>query len=284
MLMWLLAGCGDGPSDVGVAQDAGGTPPASVESPPPQTTDASPVSLWLSAEQVPPGGTEVVAVLINRGGAVATFGVAATVERWDGGAWEPHRQLVMCLDHWHCTATMADLDTELAVPGIGLSATVERPGPVERFSTGGVDVGWYRISQTANEGIVAAGVIEVVGGAAPPAPLVPVDEPSISLSPAVVPPAGGPVTLFPLVPAPSGVQSAADVELAVAGLSEDAAIERWDGGAWVPAGELALHPSEPSQAGVERSATLPALTDGEYRLVRSGPAGDHTGRFWVAST
>ncbi|HUP76795.1 MAG TPA: hypothetical protein VM282_27415 [Acidimicrobiales bacterium] len=32
---------------------------------------------------------------------------------------------------------------------------------------------------------------------------------------------------------------------------------------------------------LERTAEIPPLAEGDYRLVRVGPDGAHTGRFWV---
>ena len=243
------------------------------------------MSLWLSAREVPPGPIELVAALVNHTGVEATFGVAATVDRWEDGSWVAHRQLVMCMDHWHCTAEMKAPGEGLAVEAIGLSATLDRVGPVERFTTDGLGVGWYRISQEANEGIVASGVIEVAEDAAPPAPLAPVDDPSISVSPPVVAPSSAAtVDLSPLIPAPSGSQSIGDVEDAVDGLAETAAVQRWDGADWEPVTDVELLPTGSQGSALHRSADLPVLREGEYRLVRSGPHGDHVGRFWAAST
>lgn len=69
----------------------------------PPPVAASPVSLWLSAERVPLGPIELVALLRNDGIADVMFGVYAKVDRWNGDAWVPAGQLVMCMDHWHCT-------------------------------------------------------------------------------------------------------------------------------------------------------------------------------------
>lgn len=43
---------------------------------------ASPFSLRITAERVPPGPIELVALLVNHEGSDATFGVLATVDRW----------------------------------------------------------------------------------------------------------------------------------------------------------------------------------------------------------
>jgi hypothetical protein len=248
---------------------------------PPPALPASPFSLWLSAERVPPGPVDLVALLVNHEGADAIFGVFATVDRWNGDEWEPYGELVMCMDHWHCTARIQPPGEIDGVPALGLSAEPGRPGPVERFTTGGLDVGWYRISQEANEGIVAAAVVEIAEGVPAPVPLVSIDAPAISVAPALVSPAGGEIYLYPLIPTPTGAQSREDVLQAIRGLSEVARIERWDGSTWEPAGEIQLIAAADDLA---RTAELPPLPEGEYRLVRDGPDERHTGNFWVANT
>jgi hypothetical protein len=247
----------------------------------PPALPASPYSLWLSADRVAPGPVELVAVLVNHGGAEATFGVAATVDRWDGNEWTAYGDLVMCMDHWHCTARVQPPGQVGDVPAIGLSAKPWISGPVERFTTDGLDVGWYRISQEANEGIVAAAILEVAADGSAPAPLVPVDAPAISVTPPLASPAGGEIHLYPLIPAPSGAQSRDDVQSAIRGLSEVARLERWDGSSWEATGDVELHVTDDDLA---RLADLPRLTDGEYRLVREGPVGPHIGHFWVDET
>jgi hypothetical protein len=239
--------------------------------------EPAPISLWLSASRVDDKQpTELVAVLVNRDGPNATFGVAARIDRWDGQAWVPHRLLAMCLDHWFCTAEPQALG-EMVVNSIGLSARAGTPGPSERFSTKGLDKGWYRISQMANEGNVAAAILQVVPGADSVAPLVPVDKPAILITPVLVKPTGVTVQLLPpLVP---GVNSVGELERAIAGLAETASIERWDGRDWKPIADIALRPSPSEPLG--RNADLPALAEGDYRLVRVGTNGPHTGRFWV---
>jgi hypothetical protein len=185
------------------------------------------------------------------------------------------------MDHWHCTARVQPPGKINSVPSLGLSAEPGRPGPVERFTTDGLDVGWYRISQEANEGVVAVAVLEVAEGAAVPAPLVSFDAPAISVTPAVVPPDGAEIDLYPLVPAPTGAQSREDVLEATRGLSEVARIERWTGSTWEAAGEIQLSEADDD---LGRSAELPPLPEGAYRLIRGGPEGQHIGHFWVDGT
>jgi hypothetical protein len=239
----------------------------------------APEELWLSADRVPPGPVELVAILVDLDGVDTTFGVQAAVERWDGDEWVAHGDLVMCMDHWHCTARIESPGGIEGVPAIGLSAEPGSPGPIERFTTDGLEVGWYRISQMSNEGTIAQAIVEIAVGAPAPAPLVPVDAPAISVSPALMPGAGGEVSLYPLIPAPSGRQSREDVLQAIAGLSETARLERWDGTGWIQVQRVELSRVEGDS--LSRRARLPSLTDGAYRLVREGPNLAHVGHFWV---
>jgi len=271
-----------------ISQAGNSTHTANDPADPPTTTPPSEalaplsedVSLWLSTAEAAPGDTEIVAVLLNHTGVDTTFGVAASVERWDGQEWVPHRLLAMCLDHWHCTAEPVSLDDPLDTPDIGLVAEPDSPGPPERFSTVGLAEGWYRISQTANEGDVASGVLHVVEGAEPQVPLWPTDAPAISVAPSIVSPDGGPISLSPLVPPVDGGLSIDDIEEAVEGLAEAASIERWNGSGWDPAGEVPLAADE--DVGLfARSTDLPPLAPGAYRLLRTGSDEPHVGNLWV---
>ena len=255
-----------------------GDEPEVGDGPPP--SPVSPVVLWLSANRVPPGPVELVGMLVDHEGVDATFGVFAGVERWDGSEGGRYGYVAMCMDHWHCTARIERSGGSVGVNDIGLGPRLGVPGPVERFTTEGLDVGWYRITQTANEGVVATGVFEVVDGAPLPAPLMSVDAPAISISPALVSPVGGDILLYPLIPPPAnGSQSREDILQAIEGLSETARIERWDGAAWdvVATVDLFRVPGD----SLQRTAVLPSLEPGEYRLVREGPEGPHLGHFWV---
>jgi hypothetical protein len=254
----------------GTSAPAGGAPPPV----------SGPVTLWLSADRVPPGAFDVVAVLLAHEEVEATFGVHAIVDRWDGSEWARYGDVVMCMDHWHCTARIQPPGEIDAVPDIGLGARPGAPGPTERFTTDGLEVGWYRVSQTAYEGVVASGIFEVASGAPPPTPLVRDDEPAISIAPAVLSPEGGEVFLYPLVPGESdGGLSREDIQRAVEELSETARIDRWDGHAWeaVATVDLVRVPDDD----LPRTAVLPSLDEGAYRLVREGPDKTLVGQLWV---
>jgi hypothetical protein len=128
---------------------------------------------------------------------------------------------------------------------------------------------------------VAAAVLEIADDAPAPAPLVRIDHPAISVSPALLSPAGGEVTLYPLIPAPAGAQSREDIVEATRGLSETARIARWDGSSWTAVQNVVLQRT--GDVDFDRSAQLPPLPPGEYRLVRAGQDMPHAGSFWVSS-
>jgi hypothetical protein len=69
------------------------------------------------------------------------------------------------------------------------------------------------------------------------------------------------------------------MQRAVEGLSETAGIERWDGTTWEPVSTVDLH--RVSGDDLPRTAVLPTLGEGAYRLVREGSDGSHVGPFWV---
>jgi hypothetical protein len=262
---------------VGVVAACGPSSGEDVTGPPPEP--AAPIELWLSATRVPPGDSELVAVLVAHEEVDATFGVAAKVERWDGAAWVARGSISMCLDHWHCTAEVST-GAGAGGPDIGLGASPEYPGSPERFRTAGLEVGWYRLSQEANEGLVATGVFQVVADASEPTPLVATDAPALSVSPILLSPGGQEVAVSPLVPPVNGSLSAADLDAAMADASDTATVERWDGAGWVPILEVGL--AIPTGGPVrDRTASLRLLPEGSYRVVVATPDGDLIGSFWV---
>ena len=246
--------------------------PASVDTTPPPREGPTETRLWLSAASVPPAPVEIVVVPMEEQEGEFSAGVVAGVERWDGDSWVPHRELTMCQDHWHCTAGLQPVGSITGSVDLEVNA-----GAVQRFTTAGLEVGWYRVAQGG-----AHGTFRVDAAAAAPAPLWPVDEPAISVSPAVVPVAATAVVLSPLVPpGEDGSLSAESVRLATDDLSATVVVERWDGDRWTPAAEVVGEVRDPVDVYAGMRVELPELAHGEYRVVRSGADGVHTGRFWV---
>jgi hypothetical protein len=69
------------------------------------------------------------------------------------------------------------------------------------------------------------------------------------------------------------------MQRAVEGLSETAGIEWWEGTTWKPVSTVDLRGTPGDD--LPRTAILPPLDEGEYRLVREGPADSQVGYFWV---
>lgn len=243
----------------GLANALANRDPSPPVAPPPvvATTD-----YWVTSGQVRPGD-DLVAV------AAAEGGVVGTLSRWDGGDWAPYRLIRFCPDHWGCHGSL-----EPYAESYESQDLLILPGTALRFSTQGLDLGWYRVGDS--------GQFEITAEAPAAAPLWPVDAPALSVSPALVPRSGGEVTLFPLAPSDTnGMLTHDDLAAVTAGMPETVAIERWEGAAWTPAVEVGLRGVEGDD--LVRYADLPGLDPGAYRLVRTGPAGSVTGNFWVAT-
>lgn len=258
----------------------GGTPPADV---PPTPEPAGAVSLWLSATRVAPGDHDLVAVLVSEDGTEATFGVPASLERWDGSSWREVRRTNMCLDHWHCTARWYPPDaTEVqGAEDIGLGVAAGSPGPVERFTVDGLEPGWYRVVQEAYGGVVARGVFEVAADAPEATPLWPVDSVAVSVQPPLVPADGGDVGLVPLVPPVDGTLDEGMLTGAMAGLSDRALVQRWGPEGWTEVGEVATSAPDAVSVPGELRTTLTALEPGAYRVLLRGDGKELMGSFWV---
>ena len=261
---------------------AGPSQPAGA--PPAEPTDGD-AFVWIGPDRVPPGADLAVA-LVSRTGADLIGGVGMTVERWDGASWQAYGFAGLCVDGWRCAGSVTR-DGDGGVLDIGIG-----PGTAMRLSTNGLERGWYRLSEGVTDmsatpapdgsrpGGAVAGQFEVTDDAPQPAPLPPTDGVATSVHPALLAQPGGAVTLSPVVPPNAdGSQTSDDIAAAVAGLSETARVERWTDGAWLRVGEVDLTPAPGD--GTARAANVPALPEGAYRLVRTGPPGEVTGSFWV---
>jgi hypothetical protein len=282
----LVAGC----AEVGGPGGSPDTPPTQTVDAQAVTVDAPPAepagaegSLWISATQVPPGADIAVAIASNSGAGLFG-GVGASVQRWDGAAWQEYGFAGLCTDFWQCAGAI-NTDGNSAILDIGVNA-----GSLMRVSTQGLEPGRYRLSMGLFDNaetpdnrrdITAAGQFEVADDAPEPAPLWPLDGVMYSLTPGVLPPVGGQVYVGAVVPSNSdGSQSAEDIIAAVDGQDENAVIEVWPDGAWQPVGDVGLIRVTEGNTW-DNTAQIPALPEGAYRLVRSGPHGDQTGSFWV---
>ena len=222
---------------------------------------------------------ELVIGLLNHDGLDAVFGAFATIDRWDDREWRPYRELLLCVDAWNCGDDPRRIGGDVAMPDIGLTAQQGSIGIPQRFTTGGLTRGWYRVTQYANDGTVARAVFEVAIDADRPAPLDATNQPAISVTPFVVSPQGARLELGTFL-ATTGSASRDNVEQAVEGLEEVVSVDRWGGHTWHSVRTIALGKSAVDM--LIRITDVPALIAREYRLVRAGPNGSHSGRFWVA--
>lgn len=230
--------------------------------------------LWLSAEVVPPGA-EVIGVLVDPSNSGQVFDQLASVERWIDGAWVDRAEpLLWCLPTDPCSAEVMEPGTAVDFQPVEIAPGPGLPGPAMRMSTAGLEPGWYRITHVSRSGAVASGVLEVADDAddAPaPAPLTPLDEPSLAVDPPILVP-GDNVPLVLSLVVPDGGRAP--------GPAEQARVDAWVDGAWVTTQD-GIPLGEGMDDGVEAVLVGVADEPGEYRLVLSGPDGEVWGRFWV---
>jgi hypothetical protein len=232
--------------------------------------DSGAYTLWLSERRIPATGAVLVAALHNTGGLDATFGVAASVERWDGGTWTTVRRVSVCLAEWHCVGELQPADAPLSYEAIGLAAAPGAVGPTEWLRVEGLEPGWYRLRQESNEGEVATGTFEVVADDVPVIPLGEVAATRLVARPAVIPPGGGRVEVTVSGYGDVGASTAA-LEAYSETLSNGVVVLRWDGSAWssVIIPFVVLEPAEPSDRASTVVVDVPPLPVGTYLLGRS---------------
>lgn len=264
------------------AQRVTSTPEEGAAPPP---IDRSAAHLWLSAEAVPPEGADLAVVIVDPTSSGDTWGVAAEAERWDGAGWQPVDDARLCMDFWGCVGQIGGVD---GVEGIGLTASPV--GPLTWIDTGELAPGWYRLTQTSNEGTVAAGQFEVRADApaSPPAE----DEVGLSVRPVLR------STALTSTAVAEGIDGMPLGDLAGASLR----LERWVDGGWVEPDEGAgpgfvfgastvtdVPGAEPGRgAAIDLGlgfldGTDRTLPPGAYRLTLIGSDGSElVGRYWVA--
>lgn len=227
--------------------------------------------LWLSAEVVPPGA-EVVGVLVDQTNSGQVFDQLASVERWIDGEWVDRAEpLLWCLPWDPCSAEVMEPGTAVDFQPVEIAPGPGLPGPAMRMSTAGLEPGWYRITHVSRSGAVASGVLEVADDAPDPAPLAPLDEPSLAVEPPILVPGDNvPLVLSPVLPEGGGGVA----------FGQGARVDAWVDGAWVTTQD-----GIPLGEGMDDGmvAVLVGVSDepGEYRVVLSGPDTVVWGRFWV---
>lgn len=263
-------------SPTGGEADSGGLSGA-IPAPPP---DSGPITLWLSERRIPVGGADLVAVLRNAGLDEAIFGVGAAIDRWTDGGWAPFGTAVMCLDFWNCLGTITAEGETPFVRLIGLPVAPGGIGRTEWLRVEGLEPGWYRLRQIANEGFEATGTFEVVDRKIDLVPVGDVSEVRLSVYPALLSPDGGAATIALLGGVGGDETPAGDSSDQ---LTPSAELQHWAGDDWETLATVPVTPAPPGHphAGV---VEVPALSPGAYRVVRFLPDGKAVpGLFWVTT-
>jgi hypothetical protein len=260
--------------------------PGDAESPKPDQDEPPPLPqgpahLWLSATEVPPGDSELLAAVVSA--VDATFGVGASIDRWNGTEWVPHANIELCRDHWHCTGVpQIPHERTFRVRGIGVPVGPLAPGSAGRFSVEGLEEGWYRIRQESDD-LVAAGVLHVTDDAPTPPSLRPADSIGLSIEPMLWGEGGGDAILGALDPSRSSSDDPVLPVMAPLAGSEAALLERWDGSTWASVGHVDLHPPDErgAQSGAVATTRIPPLTEGAYRIVREVDGAQAVAHFFI---
>jgi hypothetical protein len=239
--------------------------------------DEGPVTLFLSDSVLPASGADLVAILRNTGTESPTFGVGAFVDRWNGKSWEEQSPIATCLDFWFCVAS---LDAPEATPGIGLVAPPGGYGSTQWIHVAGLEPGWYRVRQVANEGTVATGTFQVVDRDVVTTDFGDVTVDKLSVQPTVRRAGGacqGAVCTIRISALAKDAHTATDIDAYEASLGDGAQLDRWTGDRWATVGELDFtieaRVDWTRQPG-ERLAALPqGLAPGAYRVIRTAPDG-----------
>lgn len=234
--------------------------------------------LWMNTRVVPTdGGPVAFAVVVPAGGgpAMTSGGVEGALDRLDGSTWKAVGRFGASLDFWGGFGTVVGPDDELAVPAIGLAVPVQGAGPLEFVTLPELEPGRYRLRSGE-----VTGEFDVRSGAPTLPPLKGQGRDGLGLltvSPALMPTSGGPITI-------TAVYGSSGDELSAFArdLSAGADVEQWSGTGWTP---QATYPGLPAPITDSASVaiTLPRLAEGMYRVVRHHPRGDLTREFWVTS-
>ena len=127
------------------------------------------LSLWLSADVLPPDPVDLGVVFQNRSaGAGVAVRADATVVRWAGSSWEPARQAVLCPAP--CVGELYDLDERVSVRHESIEATAAGHSDLMWLRLQGLRPGWYELRSRTDDGSTVSGRFRIDSGAPAPAP------------------------------------------------------------------------------------------------------------------
>lgn len=242
------------------------------------TVSKSMAYLWMNARVVPTaGGPIAFAVVVPPGSptAVTSGGVSGVLERLDGSTWKTVGPFGASLDFWGGFGTVVGPNDQLAVPAIGLGAPAQGVGALEFVKLATLEPGRYRLRSGE-----VTGEFDVRSDAPALLPLKGQERGGVGLltvSPALVPTSGGPITIT------TNVGSSVDeLNAFTRELGAEADVEQWTDAGWRPQHTYPVTPTPISNSS-SVAITLPALAEGMYRVVRHHPRGDLTREFWVTT-
>ena len=230
--------------------------------------------LVVSPDAVPAQGGELALIMVNPGTDPMDYGPSGRLQRWDGSTWTDHRQLTTSLGPDQPAGGLHDLDVELMMPAIALSAPGHGFGAPVWTRVQGVSPGWYRVQLGT-----ATGLFEV--GGTPSADVTRPGTP-IAFTGTTVVPAGKASSLL-LEARPRNPRAGSfDRDEQVGRFTAPARVERRDGVRWVLVPSDTLRTRDGKEAGGPFAVRLPDLDAGVYRVSReASAAGRVESLFWV---
>ena len=216
------------PSGPAAQDDAGPLVPA-----PPAVNPKTP-HLVLSPSTVPRSGAALTVTSVNPTARALSYGLPATLDRWNGTSWTPYRKAVIGMANASGASSLFPLDATLTTPAIGISAPAHGSGAVLQVRLPPLPAGFYRLSQDFTQGQNDShgkgdqtrgrlnGIFEVRPSDGPlsPPPAVDTHQPNIQVSPAQVR-SGGQVTLTVVNPLGEEIT-----------FNHYGTVDRWAGAVW----------------------------------------------------
>jgi hypothetical protein len=239
----------------------------------PPAVDRTGRHLIVTPSVLPPGGGELALIVVNPLDTHLTYGVAGSLDRWDGNGWRPFRRFAGNPDFWGGTGRLFEAAETVAVRGVGVSAPSRGCGGALWVMVGPLDEGFYRFELAdalgilqIGAGLTAPAIVRQAGSAA-----------SLALAAEVPAATAVPVQVNPIVPTLDDIEARSR---ALGDLVGPVSIDRLDEGRWTRVLSVQVN----SDRVVDRSfrLELPAMPEGVYRISRlSSGLGVLHGVFWV---